>query len=128
MRSPWLALCGANGFLAVAAGAFGAHALRERLASDLFEIWNTAAQYHLVHALALGLCAWLADARGGALPLWAGRCFTAGILLFSGSLYALALSGVRGLGAITPFGGLALLAGWLCVALAARRAARESAR
>ncbi|MBK9383380.1 MAG: DUF423 domain-containing protein [Planctomycetes bacterium] len=128
MRSIWLALCGANGFLAVAAGAFGAHALRERLPSDLLEIWNTAAHYHLVHALALGLCAWLGETRGGALPRWAGRCFTVGLLLFSGSLYALALSGVRGLGAVTPLGGLAFLAGWLCVALCARRPAPELAR
>jgi uncharacterized membrane protein YgdD (TMEM256/DUF423 family) len=122
MRSPWLALCGANGFLAVAAGAFGAHALRERLSADLLEIWQTAAHYHLAHALALGLCAWRAEA-GGALPLWAGRLFCAGILLFCGSLYVLALSGIRGLGAITPFGGAAFLAGWLCIALSARRAA-----
>jgi uncharacterized membrane protein YgdD (TMEM256/DUF423 family) len=120
MRSPWLALCGANGFLAVAAGAFGAHALRERLASDLLEIWQTAAHYHLVHAVALGLCAWLADAVPGALPRWAGRLFTAGIVVFCGSLYALALSGVRAFGAITPLGGVALLSGWLCVALCAR--------
>lgn len=121
MRSPWLVLAGANGFLAVAAGAFGAHALKDRLAPDLLEIWEKAAHYHLVHALALGIVAWLAASREGAAPRWAGGAFTLGIALFCGSLYALALTGVRALGAITPIGGLAFLGGWLAVALCARR-------
>jgi uncharacterized membrane protein YgdD (TMEM256/DUF423 family) len=108
--------------LAVAAGAFGAHALKARLAPDLLEVWRTAVQYHAWHALALfgvGLFAIHAPARPG-LAL-AGWLFVAGIVLFSGSLYALALSGVRVLGAITPIGGAALIAGWLALAYAVSR-------
>src|SRR5688572_15354270 len=122
MRSPWIALAGANGFLAVAAGAFGAHALRERLPAERLEIWQTAAHYHLAHALALGLCAGLAARVPGALPRWAGRLFTAGIAIFCGSLYALVLSRGRGLGAIPPLGGAAFLGSWLGVTPGALRA------
>jgi uncharacterized membrane protein YgdD (TMEM256/DUF423 family) len=100
-------------FLAVAAGAFGAHALKSRLAPDMLSVWQTGVQYHAWHGLALALAGVLMlqmPGRGGfAVAAW---CFVAGIVLFSGSLYALALSGVRGLGAITPFGGFAFLAGW----------------
>jgi uncharacterized membrane protein YgdD (TMEM256/DUF423 family) len=109
------------GFVGVGAGAFGAHALRQRLAPDLLAIWNTGAQYMLVHALALvlvGALAARAAAPSGALTV-AGWCFLAGVVLFSGSLYALALSGARGLGAVTPFGGVAFLAGWAALAVAA---------
>jgi uncharacterized membrane protein YgdD (TMEM256/DUF423 family) len=112
------------GFLGVAAGAFGAHALRQRLAPDLLAVWNTGAHYQLVHALALVLVGALA-ARGSSTTLGiAGWAFVAGVVLFSGSLYALALTGVRGLGAVTPFGGAAFLAGW--AALAAAALARRS--
>ena len=111
-------------FAAVGLGAFGAHALKARLAPDMQAIWQTAVQYHAWHALALlavGLHTMLRPgAPGAALAAW---LFVAGIALFSGSLYALALSGVRGLGAITPFGGAAFLAGWLAFAWAAWRAA-----
>ena len=111
-------------FAAVGLGAFGAHALKTRLAPDMQAIWQTAVQYHAWHALALlalGLYTMLRpDAPGASLAAW---LFVAGIVLFSGSLYALALSGVRGLGAITPFGGVAFLAGWLAFAWAAWRAA-----
>ena len=107
-------------FVAVALGAFGAHALKARLAPDMTAIWQTAVQYHAWHALAL-------LATGVLLLQWpergafgvAGWLFLAGIVLFSGSLYALALSGVRGLGAVTPFGGVAFLAGWAALAWAA---------
>jgi len=111
----------ASGFMAVAAGAFGAHALRARLPADLLGVFETAARYQMYHALALMAAAWAAARWPGALPQWAGWLFVAGTVLFSGSLYALALSGIRWLGAITPLGGAAFLAGWLCLALAVRR-------
>jgi uncharacterized membrane protein YgdD (TMEM256/DUF423 family) len=110
-------------FAAVGLGAFGAHALKTRLAPDMQAIWQTAVQYHAWHALgllAVGLYTMQRpDAPGASLAAW---LFVAGIVLFSGSLYALALSGVRGLGAVTPFGGVAFLAGWLAFAWAAWRA------
>jgi uncharacterized membrane protein YgdD (TMEM256/DUF423 family) len=111
----------ASGFVAVAAGAFGAHALRARLSADLLGVFETAARYQMYHALALMAVAWAAARWPGALPQWAGWLFVAGTVLFSGSLYALALSGVRWLGAITPLGGAAFLAGWICLTLAVRR-------
>ncbi len=117
---------GILGFLAVALGAFGAHGLRSRLASlpdgaQRLEWWNTAAHYNLTHALALGLVAWLAQRGTGLASSIAGGCFVAGVLLFSGSLYAMTLSGQTKLGMITPFGGLLLLAGWLAVLVAGLR-------
>jgi uncharacterized membrane protein YgdD (TMEM256/DUF423 family) len=111
-------------FAAVGLGAFGAHALKARLAPDMQAIWQTAVQYHAWHALGLLAAGLLVmhwpDAPALGLAAW---LFVAGIALFSGSLYALALSGVRGFGAITPFGGVAFLAGWLAFAWAAWRAA-----
>ncbi|HET9726715.1 MAG TPA: DUF423 domain-containing protein [Gemmatimonadales bacterium] len=111
-----------SAFVAVAAGAFGAHGLRARLAPDLLAVFETAARYQMYHALALLAAAWVATRWPGPLPQWAGWLFVVGTVLFSGSLYALALTGVRWLGAITPLGGVAFLAGWLCLALAARSA------
>lgn len=111
------------GFLGVAAGAFGAHGLKDRLAPEMLAIWETAARYQLVHALALVLVAVIAT-RGGTegrrLSRLAAWLFAAGIVIFSGSLYALALTGVKALGAITPFGGAAFLAGWLALGFSAR--------
>jgi uncharacterized membrane protein YgdD (TMEM256/DUF423 family) len=101
-------LAAVSGFLAVALGAFGVHALRDRLPAQQLDWWHTAVLYHLVHAAAL-LGSGRADGRPGA----ASWSFVAGTLLFSGSLYAMALSDVRALGAVTPVGGVALLAGWL---------------
>ncbi len=117
----FLALGSLSAFLGVAAGAFGAHALKSRLTPDLLAVFETGARYQLYHALALLAVAWASTQFPGAWIRWAGWCFAGGTLLFSGSLYALALSGVRVLGAITPFGGLLFLAGWLCLALAACR-------
>lgn len=111
----------ASGFVAVAAGAFGAHALRARLSAEMLGVFETAARYQMYHALALMAVAWAVSRWPGTLPQWAGWSFVAGTVLFSGSLYALALSGVRWLGAITPFGGAAFLAGWTCLALTVRR-------
>ena len=106
-----------NAAIAVGAGAFGAHGLRERLDARSLEIFETAARYQMYHALALVLCGVLAT-RGAKQ---AGLVFQAGIVIFSGSLYALALTGVTDLGAITPIGGLAFLAGWLWLAYTAGR-------
>jgi len=108
-----------SAFVAVLAGAFGAHALRARLAPELLAIFETGARYQMYHALALLAAAWLVERTGGQAAVWAGGLFLAGTLLFSGSLYLLALSGIRGFGAVTPFGGVAFLAGWLCLARAA---------
>src|SRR3954470_12020770 len=116
-RSPLIALGALNAFVAVAAGAFGAHGLRERLEPRALEIFETAARYQMYHALAIVLCGALATA--GAAK--AGWIFQAGIVIFSGSLYALALTGVKGLGAITPIGGLAFLIGWALLAWSAWR-------
>jgi uncharacterized membrane protein YgdD (TMEM256/DUF423 family) len=108
--------------IAVACGAFGAHALKARLEPDLLAVFETGARYQMYHALGLLAVAWLgsrADVPANLVGA-SGWLFVAGTALFSGSLYALALSGVRGLGAITPLGGVCFLAGWACLALAAR--------
>ena len=113
-----------SAFLAVAAGAFGAHALRGALAPDLLQVFETAARYQMFHALALIAVDLVRAQRGGAPQRAlgvAGALFAAGTVLFSGSLYALALSGVRLWGALTPFGGVAFLAGWVAFAWGCRR-------
>ncbi|MEM7244695.1 MAG: DUF423 domain-containing protein [Acidobacteriota bacterium] len=112
----------ACGFLGVAAGAFGAHYLREKIEPRLLEAFQTGVQYQLVHAVALLAVAWLTTVAPGRASHAAGWLFLVGIVLFSGSLQALALSGVRVLGAITPLGGLCFLAGWIALLLAAMRA------
>lgn len=104
------------GFLGVALGAFGAHALREKISPAALQIWNTAVLYHLLHAVALLALGLYARASGADVKLAAGF-FTAGVVIFSGSLYALALSGIKPLGAITPIGGLCFLAGWAWLVL-----------
>ena len=110
-----------SGLIAVAAGAFGAHALRERLSPEYLAVFETAARYQMYHALALIAAAWASTRWPGPVIQWSGWLFISGTVLFSGSLYGLALSGVRWLGAITPLGGLAFMAGWLCLALSAKR-------
>jgi uncharacterized membrane protein YgdD (TMEM256/DUF423 family) len=117
----FFALGSASALVAVAAGAFGAHGLRARLAPDLLAVFETGARYQMYHALALLAAAWALTRWPGSWPVRAGWLFVVGTLLFSGSLYALALSGVRWLGVVTPFGGVAFLAGWLCLLLAAAR-------
>jgi uncharacterized membrane protein YgdD (TMEM256/DUF423 family) len=103
------------GFLAVAFGAFGAHALKSRLSADMLTIFEVGVRYHFYHALALLAAAWACTRWPGSLAVASGWLFIAGIVIFSGSLYLLAFSGLRWLGAITPIGGLAFLAGWLCL-------------
>jgi uncharacterized membrane protein YgdD (TMEM256/DUF423 family) len=108
-------LAGALGFLGVALGAFGAHGLRERLAPGMLDVYKTGVLYHLLHAVAL-----LAVALGAerlARPRAIATLWLAGVVIFSGSLYALALTGVGTLGAITPVGGLLLMAGWVTLAI-----------
>ncbi|MBL0693216.1 DUF423 domain-containing protein [Comamonas sp. JC664] len=118
----WIVLGAVNAFLSVSAGAFGAHALKSRLPQDLQVIFETGARYHMYHALGLIAVGLLGHFRPASLLNGAGWAMMVGIVLFSGSLYALALSGVRVLGAITPLGGVAFLAGWLLLAVAAWRA------
>ena len=117
----FVALGAVSGFIAVGAGAFGAHALRARLPPDLLTVFETASRYQMYHALALIAAGWVAARWPGALAHWAGWLFVAGTIVFSGTLYTLAFTGIRWLGAVTPLGGLCFLAGWLCLALAAAR-------
>jgi uncharacterized membrane protein YgdD (TMEM256/DUF423 family) len=110
-----------SAFTAVAAGAFGAHALRDRLTAEHLAVFETAARYQMYHALGLLAVAWAVTRWPNALPVWAGWLFVAGTVLFSGSLYILALTGIRWWGAVTPLGGAAFLAGWLILLVAVRR-------
>lgn len=121
--SRWFALIAAlGGLLAVAGGAFGAHALRTRIDAEALAIYQTAVQYQMWHSLALAwVASWLERAPEDTRLRGAGCAFVAGIVLFCGSLYAVAVSGLRGLGMITPFGGLAFLVGWACLAWASLR-------
>lgn len=108
-----------SGFLAVAAGAFGAHALRTRLSPELLAVFETAVRYQIYHALALIGTAWVYSRWTVPPAAWAGWLFLAGTVVFSGSLYVLSLSGVRAWGAVTPLGGLAFLLGWASLTWAA---------
>ena len=123
MERGFLTVAALAGALAVASGAFGAHALADRLPPERLATFDTAARYLMYHALALVGVA-LAFGRWPSAAGWlqaSGWCFIAGMLLFSGSLFLLTLSGIRWLGAITPLGGVALIAGWICLAVAALR-------
>jgi uncharacterized membrane protein YgdD (TMEM256/DUF423 family) len=117
MNNLFLVLASANGFLAVSLGAFAAHGLKNTLSADLLNIFQIGVQYHMYHALALlavGVLSVYFPTQTG-LRI-AGYLFLAGIIIFSGSLYVLALTGIRWLGAITPLGGIAFLAGWALLA------------
>lgn len=113
----WLVVAAFNGAIAVAAGAFAAHGLKGALTPSMLEVFKTGAQYQLMHALALGLAAQISGRKAQI----ACGLFLAGIILFCGSLYALALSGIRIIGIITPLGGVSFLAGWLVLAWAGLR-------
>jgi len=119
MDKTFLLLGAVAAFLAVILGAFGAHALRGRLSPEMLAVFQTGVQYHMYHALALILVSAIMGRMSGWLIQTAGWCFVGGIVLFSGSLYLLAATGVTVLGAITPIGGLAFLIGWACLAFAA---------
>lgn len=124
MAKLFLFLGGANAALVVVLGAFGAHALKTRLSPDMMAVYHTAIQYHLFHALgliAVGLLA--ASLSGSGYLKWAGWTMLAGIVLFSGSLYGLSVSGMRWLGAITPLGGIAFIAAWVLFCIAVLKAA-----
>ena len=111
-----LLLCaGIAGFLGVALGAFGAHALKARLSPEMLAVFETGVRYQMYHVFAILAAAWAWSRWNTRLFAVAGALFVAGIVVFSGSLYLLALTGIRVLGAITPLGGLAFLAGWLCL-------------
>lgn len=121
MLRSFLMLAAVFGFTGVGLGAFAAHGLKGRLSAEYLAIFQTGVQYQLVHALALLGVAVLANLLPGRLIGWSGGLFCLGILLFSGSLYALTLTGIGRLGIITPFGGAAFLAGWACLGVAAWR-------
>lgn len=112
----WLRIGGILMFFGVALGAFGSHALRSRLDEYSFDVYRTAVFYHLIHALAIFIVAHLASLFNDAKIQWAGILFVAGIILFSGSLYLLAVTGQKLWGILTPFGGIAFLVAWLLVA------------
>jgi uncharacterized membrane protein YgdD (TMEM256/DUF423 family) len=118
MANTFLLVGSLVGFLGVAAGAFGAHGLRSRLSPEMLAVFETAVRYQMYHVFALLITAVVMGRLGDARLLTiAGWSFITGIVLFSGSLYALALTGISGLGAITPLGGLAFLVGWACLAI-----------
>ncbi len=122
MAGNWFAWGALLAGLSVGAGAFGAHGLAQKLDADALAVWKTAAEYQMYHALGLLAVSWAADQWDGGLPRAAGWCFLLGILFFSGSLYALALTGIKVLGAITPLGGGLFLVGWVLLAVAAFKA------
>jgi uncharacterized membrane protein YgdD (TMEM256/DUF423 family) len=119
MARLWLLLSACAGFIGVALGAFAAHGLKSQLTPVYLAVFQTGTHYQLIHALALFGVGLLAVQRPSRLLNCAGALFTLGVVLFSGSLYALTLSGISALGMVTPFGGLALLAGWVCLGMVA---------
>ena len=136
MHRTFMILGALSAGLSVAAGAFGAHALRERVEPRLLEVFETAARYQMYHALALFAVAWVVArgaevtsaqgvaehaAPGVSMAVAAGWLFVAGTVVFSGSLYAMTFTGIRGLGAITPIGGVCFIVGWVCLAVAVGR-------
>jgi len=122
MPSIFIQISALSGLLAVALGAFAAHALKNRLDEYAQGIFQTAVNYHFIHTLALLACAILLLHWPKSTALLVAACaFIIGIMLFSGSLYTLSLTGIRGLGAITPFGGVAFIVGWTALFLAAYR-------
>ena len=120
MTRIFLAIASALGGISVVLGAFASHALKDKLSDRALEIWETGTKYQMYHALALILVALLISRFPDSILLVvAGYAFVAGVAIFSGSLYALSLSGIKWLGAITPLGGAAFIIGWACLAVAA---------
>ena len=124
----WLRVAALAGFLGVAGGAFGAHALRGFVDAQALGWWETGARYALGHAAALVGVAWLADRAPGRAVMIAGAGFSLGVVVFTGSLWTLTLTGARWLGAVTPLGGLAMLVGWAALAVAAGGLSRPAPR
>ncbi|MCP4248572.1 MAG: DUF423 domain-containing protein [bacterium] len=122
MGSIWLAAGAISALLSVAAGAFGAHALKKTLSANDLAVFETAARYQMYHALALIAVAWVASQAASKLANAAGWCFLIGTVLFSGSLYLMTLAGLRGAARITPVGGVLFLVGWGLLAAAALKA------
>ena len=122
MVTGWFAAGAVLSGLGVLVGAFGAHGLRDRVAADMLAVFETGVRYHLIHGLAIIAVAWAASRWPSAWIGAAGWLFAAGIVVFSGSLYILAISGVRWWGAVTPIGGVCFLAGWAALAVGALRA------
>lgn len=122
MHRLFLTLGAFSAAMSVAFGAFGAHKLKELVEPRLLEVFETGARYQMYHALALIAVSWVASRAPGSLTTASGWLFVAGTVLFSGSLYAMTMTGIRALGAITPIGGVCFIAGWVCLALAARGA------
>jgi uncharacterized membrane protein YgdD (TMEM256/DUF423 family) len=125
MKRNFLILGSASGFLAVALGAFGAHILKTKLDAEMLQVFETGVRYQMYHAFAILLIAVLAGENNIRILSSSGWLFVAGTVLFSGSLYILSLTGVRWFGAITPFGGLAFLGGWLYLMIYGIRSARK---
>ena len=117
---PWIKLASLIMFLGVALGAFGAHALRDRLDAYQLTVFKTAALYQFIHGLGLFVVAWLSTLTADPKVFWSGVFLTVGVVLFSGSLYLLAVTGIKWLGAITPLGGLSFLIGWFLMFMAAK--------
>jgi uncharacterized membrane protein YgdD (TMEM256/DUF423 family) len=122
MERMFLILGALSAFIGVATGAFGAHVLKSRISAEMLAVFEVGVRYQMYHAFALIATAWMHAKWPSAIVTTSGWCFLTGTLLFSGSLYLLSVSGIKWLGAITPFGGLAFLAGWACLAWAAWRA------
>ena len=121
MPNLFFALGSSLSLLGVVFGAFGAHALRSKLTPEMLETFEVAVRYQMYHGLGMIAAAWAASQWQNHLTVTSGWCFFAGILIFSGSLYILSLTGIRWLGAITPIGGLAFIVGWGCLTIAAIR-------
>ena len=119
MERIFLFLGALSAFMGVAAGAFGAHGLRGRISTEMLAIFEVGVRYQMYHAFALIITAWVQTKWPSSMAVAAGWCFAVGTVVFSGSLYGLSLNGTRWLGAVTPVGGVAFLAGWLLLALAA---------
>ena len=122
MSSGWFGIGAIAAAIGVTLGAFGAHGLKSRVDSDLLVIFETGVRYHMYHAIGLLAVGWAASRWPGGWVTASGWLFLVGILVFSGSLYVMTLTGARWLGAITPIGGAAFIAGWIALALAALKA------
>ena len=118
MVSGWFATGAVAAGIGVALGAFGAHGLKSRVGPELLEVWETGVRYHMYHALALLLVGWAATRWPGAWTNASGWLFLFGIVVFSGSLYVMTLTGMRWLGAVTPIGGVAFILGWAALVVA----------